>query len=219
VHVPLFVKDAFIIQFKLFRHRKETAALLGVDEEEARLYNATDDVDTINNKPAETITADAGLETPVVNKIVLAKPHKPNQNLCLWLFHLLEGITGVSAVCLLTTQLIPLLMVRASEIVVRIGALALALKVYVTIFCILILLVECDLPIPIVRDSPLFQAYLSRGFFYSFMGLICVQEAYSERVKDIVAHRRDAFHVGWAPIFMQISSWLMVAVGCLVSAA
>ena len=48
----------------------------------------------------------------------------------------------------------------------------------------------------------------------SFVGLICVEEAYSERIRDIVS-RKDEFHVGWAAIFMQISSWLMLAMGVL----
>lgn len=44
---------------------------------------------------------------------------------------------------------------------------------------------------------------------------MCLQEAYSERVKEIVHTHADEFHVAWASLFMQIASWLMLACGLL----
>lgn len=137
------------------------------------------------------------------------KPHIPPQNPCLWCFHLLEGITVVSSLCLVISQILPLFMFSLGQI----GVLNLALKVYISLFCIMCMANEVE--VPILKRFGLLQTYPGRGFFYSFMGLICVEEAYSERVKDMVAHQLDTFHVGWAAIFMQITSWLMLAVGVL----
>jgi hypothetical protein len=140
------------------------------------------------------------------------KPHQPGQNACLWLFHLLEGIAVTASLCLMVTQLVPVLLVKSSS---QIGILSLALRVYITIFCLLFICTETQLPIPVVRQSQLLQTYVSRGFLYSFIGLICVEEAYSERVKGIVSHVDDSFHIGWASVFMEVSSWLMLSTGAM----
>jgi len=137
------------------------------------------------------------------------KPHKPGQNPCLWLFHLLEGVTSVVCVALMTTQVFPFFMMRIKDI----GVLTLALKVYISLFCLLFILTETSAPIPIVRRSALLQPYLSRGFLYSFLGLISVEEAYSERVKEMISYGNNEFHISWAPLFMEVTSWLMLACG------
>jgi hypothetical protein len=56
---------------------------------------------------------------------------------------------------------------------------------------------------------------ICEGFLYSFLGLSCLEEAYSERVNDMVAHAKDQFHVSWFSLFMQISSWMMVGLGAI----
>ena len=137
------------------------------------------------------------------------KPHLPNRNWCLEFFRLVSGVTILSSLGLLATQLLPVILVPLKQQ----GYFDLALKVYVTCFCFLFIMVECDAPIPAVRNSQLLQTYLSRGFLYSFLGLICLQEAYSERVKEMVSTHADEFHVAWASLFMQISSWLITACG------
>ena len=115
----------------------------------------------------------------------------------------------VSSLGLLATQIIPLFVAPFKEQ----GYFDLALKVYISLFCLLFILVEFDAPVPFIRNSQLLQSYLSRGFIYSFLGLICLEEAYSERVKEIVKLHADEFHVAWASLFMQISSWLIFACG------
>lgn len=136
------------------------------------------------------------------------KPHLPTRNWCLEFFRLVSGVTILASLGLLATQLLPVILVPLKQQ----GYFDLALKVYVACFCFLFIMVELDAPLPAVRNSQLLQTYLSRGFLYSFLGLICLQEAYSERVKDMMVHA-DEFHVAWASLFMQISSWLITACG------
>ena len=138
------------------------------------------------------------------------KPHMPQRNWCLDFFRLVSAVTTVSSLALLATQLIPLFLAPNSQ-----GYFDVALKVYCTLFCFLFIFVECDVPIPVIRESDLLQTYVSRGFLYSFLGLICLQEAYSERVKEMVKVAEDEFHVAWASLFMQISSWLIFSCGLL----
>lgn len=136
------------------------------------------------------------------------KPHMPSPNYCLYFFRVVACVAVVGSLGLIATQIIPLVIAPHTQ-----GVLDFCLKVYVSLFCILFLLVEFDAPIPFLRNSQLLQMYLSRGFLYSFLGLICVSEAYSERVKEIVQSHADEFHVAWASLFMQISSWLMLGCG------
>jgi hypothetical protein len=76
-------------------------------------------------------------------------------------------------------------------------------------------MVEYDLNIPFVRQSVFLQTYASRGFLYSFLGLTCLEEAYSERVNDMLAHANEKFHVAWFALFLQVSAWSLCALGVL----
>jgi hypothetical protein len=178
------------------------------DEEEGSQNNygtvpPEDDFTSDNEKAAAALRKD-----PTV-----VMPYAPRQNPCLWLFHFLEGIAVLTALCLLATQVMPIAITILTKIEIGIDVLSLFLKAYISLFCLVFIVVETGLPVPFVKDSTLLQSYFSRGFIYSFLGLICVEEAYSERVKDIVSHGKDEFHVGWAAIFMQISSWFMLGLG------
>lgn len=140
------------------------------------------------------------------------KPHTPGHNPCLWMFHLLEGVTTVVCCCLLVSQVFPFFIMRLRDI----GFLVTLLKVYISLFCLLFVLTETGAPVPLLRGSALLQPYLSRGFLYSFLGLICVEEAYSERVKDMMSNsNRDEFHISWAPLFMQVTAWLVLSCGVI----
>jgi hypothetical protein len=155
---------------------------------------------------------------PLTAAALRAKPHIPGINPCLWLFHTLQGVCVVASLMLCVTQVIPLVLAAREKnagLLNTVGWASVALKAYISSFCLVFVAVETDLPIPFLRDSNLFQRYLSRGFLYSFLGLICLEEAYSERVRDIVKKSSSLDNVGWAAIFMQLSSWLMLAVGCL----
>jgi hypothetical protein len=89
--------------------------------------------------------------------------------------------------------------------------------VYISLFCITVSR-ESNLPVPFIRTSEL-QAFISRGFIYSFLGLICVEKHIQSRSGYCFSWRtQDEFHVGWLAIFMQISSWFMLGVGAFLHA-
>ena len=194
--------------------KNRTTDTAGKKEEKANYGSTANTVSTEEEKMEEgtEVLMDRAEAKYVKTKLVdpeTLKPHKPGQNACLWLFHLLEGVTTVVCVCLMATQLFPFFMMKLKDI----GVLTMFLKAYISLFCLLFILTETNAPIPLVRRSALLQPYATRGFLYSFLGLICVEEAYSERVKDIVSHGKDEFHIGWAAIFMEVSSWLMLSCG------
>ena len=148
----------------------------------------------------------------VISKLALAsKPHVPPQNPCLWLFHLLQGLATLTSLLLLVSQLLPLVLPGSK--VTHPDILSSILKVYVSLICFAFMIVEAELPVPFVRDSTLLNAFWSRGFIYSFIGLVCTTEAYSERVDDLITHSSQRFYIGWVAIFMQVVSWMMFGIG------
>ena len=149
-----------------------------------------------------------------VTKVALTetgKPEIPRRSCVLASFHFVEGFGVVTCLCLMATQVMPIIVIPLSEI----GVMSLVLKIYVSVFCVLFILVEWDVPFPFLKNATFLQTYISRGFLYSFIALSSLEEAYSERVKDMVAHARDQFHVAWFSLFMQVSSWMMLSLGVL----
>lgn len=141
----------------------------------------------------------------------------PRKGVCLSLFHVLEFMGILASIGLLATQALPLFFIPMEEI----GLLQLALRMYVSMFCLSIILVEFSVPFPFIRESKILQSYFSRGFIYSFIGLIGMEESYAVTVKALtvdpgaVAHQYDALHISWAPLFILASSWLMVVSGVI----
>ncbi|KAL7564185.1 hypothetical protein ACA910_019810 [Epithemia clementina (nom. ined.)] len=140
------------------------------------------------------------------------RPHMPNQNPCLWIFHFINGAAILAALSLLMTQMIPLISDPHRQIYTFFSVLNFILKGYISLFCILFVLVEADVPISTLRNSALLQAYFSRGFLYSFLGLVCTVEASSDRVQSLLSDVSSG-QITWAAIFMQVSAWVMCAVG------
>lgn len=152
------------------------------------------------------------------------KPDRPTYNACLYMFHLLEGIAMTAAMALLVTQIMPFLLVQIDTTkqqqqetnTMTMNVLTIALRIYVTLFCCLFIMTELGTSF-VHKTLPLLQHYSSRGFLYSFLGLICADEAYSERIKETLSLSANGTtniqHIGWASIFMEVSSWFMLGIG------
>eukprot|EP00544_Gedaniella_sp_CCMP2646_P004728 CAMPEP_0202481106 /NCGR_PEP_ID=MMETSP1361-20130828/831_1 /ASSEMBLY_ACC=CAM_ASM_000849 /TAXON_ID=210615 /ORGANISM="Staurosira complex sp., Strain CCMP2646" /LENGTH=279 /DNA_ID=CAMNT_0049108599 /DNA_START=97 /DNA_END=936 /DNA_ORIENTATION=+ len=142
-----------------------------------------------------------------LHEILVNRPHRP---CCLHIFIFIEIVAILASLNLLITEIIPIIIAPPSKI----GYLSLALRCYLSCFCLVFISVELEIPVPFIKDSQIFNNWISRGFLYSFVGLIGMEEAYSSRVEDLVGNANDKFHVAWVPMFMQITSWIMFAVGC-----
>ena len=152
------------------------------------------------------------------------KPDRPTYNACLYMFHLLEGIAITAAMALLVTQIMPFILVQIDSTqkqeqqtnTMTMNLLTIALRIYVTLFCCLFIMTELGTSF-VHKTLPLLQYYSSRGFLYSFLGLICAEEAYSERIKETLSLSTNGAtniqHIGWASIFMEVSSWFMLGIG------
>jgi hypothetical protein len=72
-----------------------------------------------------------------------------------------------------------------------------------------------DPPIPFFRNASFLQTFVSRGFGYSFLGATCLEQAYNERVNDMMAHADDEFHIAWFSLLIQIAAWALCLIGVL----
>ena len=166
------------------------------------------------------------------------KPSRPTYNACLYMFHLLEGIAITAALALLVTQIMPFILLHLvrtdpstlqqqqqqqatttnnNNNTLTSNVLTIALRIYITLFCCLFIMTELGTSL-VHKTLPLLQHYGSRGFLYSFLGLICAEEAYSERIKETLSlsyanGATNIQHIGWASIFMEVSSWFMLGIG------
>jgi len=167
---------------------------------------------TKTNKPTKTIQVKDDEISALTGGPPLSRPHIPLQNPLLWLFHLINGAAMIASFCLLMTQIIPFIVEKDQEYSTLFATLNLFLKFYISLFCIAFLLVETDVPLPMIRNSIIFQSFASRGFLYSFLGLVSTVESYSDRVQSFLGKSGND-NITWAAIFMQVSAWLMLAVG------
>jgi hypothetical protein len=189
-----------------------------IEQKGVRTYGSIDTFtndDNDNHADPSVVTAVSSAsskQSKKMGKIVITesgKPETPQQRFLLAAFYSIESFGVITSLTLMATQIMPIVLIPLDQI----GVMSLCLKVYVSMFCVLFILVEWDVPIGFLRDASFLQTYGSRGFLYSFLGLSCLEEAYSERVKDMVAHTRDQFHVSWYSLFMQVSSWMMLGLG------
>ena len=189
-------------------------------------YGAIQEIEP-DNVDAATKTKDSSMTRRKKKKLIdpeSVKPVRPTYNACLYMFHLLEGIAITAAMALLVTQIMPFILVQIDSTkkeqqetnTMTMNMLTIALRIYVTLFCCLFIMTELGTSF-VHKTLPLLQHYSSRGFLYSFLGLICAEEAYSERIKETLSLSSNGAtniqHIGWASIFMEVSSWFMLGIG------
>ena len=137
-----------------------------------------------------------GLASEKTKAIQTSRPHIPNQNPILWLIHLINGAAVIASLSLILTQIVPYLANPAGQTKTFFLMLNFILKFYIVLFCVVFLLVEIDVPLPFTRNSPMLQRFASRGFLYSFIGLISTVESYSDRVQSFLEKSTN----GWCVV-------------------
>ena len=186
-------------------------------------------------------------------KGVFLKDKKPRRSCGLQTFYLLESSAILTWLGLFVSQILPFVLFSGgdntsssnddgirdddgngpqhpSSRTIMDHPVDLALRIFISIFSCLFMVVEYDPPIRFIRKAGFLQTYISRGFLYEFFGLVCLQQSYSEFVNDMIEHRHynsmmmdqqrepaeeESFHVAWFPLFVQISAYCVCALGVL----
>lgn len=144
------------------------------------------------------------------------KPEKPTRHCIVSMFYTIESFAMITNLALLLSQVLPLIAVKWDES----DPGYLALKVYLCIFAIIFLLVEIDLSsISFLRKASFLRTYTSRGFLYTFFGLVCYEEADSEKAYTALEARAhndsSVFRVSWFALVNQIAAISLLSVGVL----
>eukprot|EP00978_Attheya_sp_CCMP212_P006353 scaffold14384_cov48-Attheya_sp.AAC.1 len=121
--------------------------------------------DTVSGPKVDVLVPEESKEEPERSKI-----H--------YVFVLISLLAVVASFCVIISQLI----------VARKGTfLQYLLRVYMMLFCTGFILTELEVDI-FLKWMPAFGNWVFRGFIYSFIGVVCAEEAYSVQVSDIATH-------------------------------
>lgn len=86
------------------------------------------------------------------------------------------------------------------------------LRVYVLVFCTMFLLAELQFD-QFLKLVPPMKNWIYRGFLYSFVGIIGIEESYAALAEEYP--RKPSFQEEMVSLFLRITSYAMFAVGLL----
>lgn len=124
-------------------------------------------------------------------------------------FFIISAVTVIAAASMALSQVL-------TVIVVKVPFLQFLLRLYVFIFCFAFILTEFEAPFFVKRFSS-FDNWIFRGWIYSFVGLIGVEEAHAKELQgEVKNHVFKASISGKAlSYFIMISSLVLVACGVI----
>lgn len=121
------------------------------------------------------------------------------------LYRLFKFVTIAWSLLLFIAQLV-------SVVYLPFDGIELMLKIFLSSFSVLIILNELEWW-PALRDSPLFKNFITRGYFYVFLGLVSTEENNIKPSKGSVVSNLPVDYT--AALFIETASWAMVAIGIL----
>lgn len=136
---------------------------------------------------------------------LLDPPHKP---MALQFFHSIEFVAIVASLRLAGTQLVPLVVMPIHDLTL----INIILRIYITLFCIGVCLIELERP-RIILPSPLLQHYLTRGLLYTFLALVAMNDANVSGIQDMQKHEKQLEYVPWTAVFTEMVAWPLFLVG------
>mmetsp|Transcript_25378 Transcript_25378/g.43196 ORF Transcript_25378/g.43196 Transcript_25378/m.43196 type:complete len:211 (-) Transcript_25378:60-692(-) len=135
--------------------------------------------------------------------------HEPDKNPCLHCLQVVQWAVVINLICILAAQILPLFFMSLPQI----GHVQMLLRVYMSLFCLLFILVETRAPIPLLR-SPVLTLFLSRGFFYSFFAIVSLEESIALNYRGQIINR-GTFYIGWPSLFMELTAYVLFIAGTL----
>jgi len=144
------------------------------------------------------------------------RPLKPTRHWLVRIFFAIQSYALMVNLALLVSQVLPMVFVPLTDS----DKGYIALKTYLCIFAIIFLVLEIDHPsIPFLRKASFLKTYASRGFLYTFFGLICFEEAYSEKAHKALQNTDErlvtVFNVSWFALVNLIAAGALMSLGIL----
>lgn len=168
-----------------------------------------------SRKKKKTTNNDASsLKSSKSNKAKKKKKEGPQKSICHHLFDFVRYLAIIASSMMFTMQMIPLVIVGGESTWLQI-----AVRFYLAIFCLSFVLTESRIPFLQKIVSP-HNNWILRGFLYSFIGLIGMEQDLAVKVEEIAAGT-SSYILGpdygtlFASLFMSITTWIMIGVGVL----
>jgi len=132
---------------------------------------------------------------------------KPTRSCCHTIFIGVQIFAVLGNVCMIATQVVPLF-------ICDIDAVQQVIRCYLAIFACVFLLTELEWV-----KSQFLQNWISRGFLYSFLGVVEIEQHFAMSLdgtlQKLAVHSYQHWDVQWTSVFINLSSWWMVGTGCL----
>jgi len=138
------------------------------------------------------------------------EPAKPSKNPCLHCLHFIQLVVVLDLLCILAAQILPLFFMTMPQI----GRIQMVLRGYMTLFCLVFILVETRVPVPFLKESTLLTALMSRGFLYTFFGVVSLEESIAVNYRGQQLNQ-GSFYIGWPALFMEFTAYIICAIGVL----
>lgn len=158
-------------------------------------------------------TEDASTKSGKNAKAKKKRKPGPQKSMCHLLFDSVRYLAIIASSMMFMMQFVPLIFFGDQSTWLQI-----AVRSYVSIFCVSFMLNESRLPIFEKILTPR-NNWILRGFLYSFIGLIGMEQDLAVRVEDIAAGTTSVLGPNYgtlfATLFMSITTWVMIGVGIL----
>lgn len=148
-------------------------------------------------------------------KLKKKKKEGPQKSICHLLFDIVRYMAIIASCMMFTLQIVPLIYFGHESTWLQISV-----RSYLAIFCLSFILNEVHLPF-LERFSFSHNNWILRGFLYSFIGLIGMEQDIAIKVADI-AHASPvssvlgpSYGTLFAKLYMSITTYAMIGVGIL----
>ncbi|KAL9182101.1 hypothetical protein ACHAXT_012444 [Thalassiosira profunda] len=194
------------------------------------LLSARDDDNTSQSQLSQSVSAKSGKSRRKRKKktgdaastksgrssVTKAKKRKkkegPQKSICHLMFDLVRYVAIMASACMLAMQALPLIVMGKQRTWLQV-----AVRSYLALFCVSFILAEVR--VPFLQKIALHDNWILKGFLYSFIGLIGMEQDLAVKVEDIAAGTSSVlgpdYATLFATLFMSITTWLMIAVGII----
>lgn len=133
----------------------------------------------------------------------LEEERNPSRTCLHRFFRMISFLTGICALLMGLGQVVGMTFEDMDVI-------SYVLRGYVMVLCVLVILIETE-STSLVKNSSILRYWVTRGLFYSFVGVIGIQQNDHVTERDPSQDERDSMSLQ----FIRVVAWLMVGCGIL----
>ena len=141
----------------------------------------------------------------------------PRRNCCHGMFIFLNVVAILTCLAMIVSKVLPLFLTNDIH---EQSYVQLAIRCYITFFCLIFILAELEAPI--VRTNGTLQNFISKGFNYTFVAAVAIGQIEATLAVKSIKHASEGpLGIDWGEfnvIFIELPPWIMGGVGLLYMA-